>query len=133
MQFYKENLGVFLKRIIAYLIDYVICSVAVIILTTFFMLFIPDGAFFYVLISLIFPIYYVFMFGKYGYSLGYKILKLKITNEDSSKVTYLKVFYRLLLTIASTIVVSLGYLMVIFTPKKQALQDYYTKIIVIEE
>ena len=133
MVFYQENKLVFFKRLAAYFIDAFLCSISAIILLAILGLgfqFTESGPTF--LVYLIYASYYVFMFGKYGQSFGYKFLKLKISKEDGASVDYKFAFYRLLATSLSSLIFFVGHFMILFNNKKQALQDKLTNIVVIE-
>ena len=64
-------------------------------------------------------------------SLGKKILKLKVVSEAGEKIAYSQAIARNLLKILSGIILFIGFMMVGWTIKKQALHDKISKTLVI--
>ena len=82
-------------------------------------------------------IYFTYMVGKYGMSLGKKALNLRIFNEDGSEVNYKKAFFRYLcfflysIPFLGLVLFIVSVILVIVDPKKQALHDKLCKTVVL--
>jgi uncharacterized RDD family membrane protein YckC len=133
MKFQKGNLPVFGKRLLAYLVDSFLVVFVAIILTVILSLImqLTESAS-SVIMYVIFAAYYVYMFGKYGQTIGYKILKLKIQKEDGSLIDYKVSLYRLVATTLSSLILMIGHFMILFNEKGQALQYKLTNIVVVD-
>lgn len=77
-------------------------------------------------------LYFVWMNGTYGASLGKMVMKLKITREDGSKIDYKDAFLREIASYLSIIVFGLGFLNIIWNKRKQGWHDIIAKTIVVK-
>jgi uncharacterized RDD family membrane protein YckC len=124
----------FLKRAAAFIIDYLLVAVVAIIVAILLGLFFRtdvafnENALSYFII-LLFGSYYVYMLGKYGYTIGKKLLKLKVVKDDGSKLTYVNALVRFLGTALSSIIV-VGYIVMFFNHRRKNLHDYIAGTIV---
>lgn len=116
-----KSYGGFLARFIALLIDWVLLSL-------------PQGYFkdsqglWFILATL----YFVWMNGMYGATVGKMVMKLKITKENGAKITYADALIRELSSYLSLAVLGLGYLNVIWDGKKQGWHDKIAKTVVVK-
>ena len=67
--------------------------------------------------------YEVYFLGKYGATPGKMSLKLKVIVADGRNISYLRAFSRFLAGILSTLLMFIGYLIVVFDFEKRALHD----------
>ncbi|MCP4482778.1 MAG: RDD family protein [bacterium] len=133
MGFQASNLPVCGKRFLAYMIDSLLVVIVSSILGLFFGFLLQFTEDFSVaMIYILFPSYYIFMFGKYGQTIGYKIVKLKIETEEGLAVSYKLAFYRLVATSLSTILLLWGHSVILFNDKGQALHDKLTNVVVVK-
>ncbi len=124
----KENWPLFLRRLGAYCIDNFLiyfASLIVFLILSFFITFsestITTSSF------MMFLVYYVFMYKKYGYTLGKKWLKIKVVNLDNSAMSYKTIFYRLFSSAVSMLILALGYVLILFNKEGFALHDKISK------
>lgn len=82
------------------------------------------SGFFYLLAYGIPMVYSVFFVGKFGATPGKMALGLKIVRSDGSDLDYLRAFLRYLGTIASGIILYIGYIIAAFDDEKRALHDH---------
>ncbi|MBS0185582.1 MAG: RDD family protein [Proteobacteria bacterium] len=76
-------------------------------------------------------IYYAcFHSSQYQATPGMMVFALRITNYDSEKISFWRASLRLVSTFFSWILVGIGFLMMAFTPRKQALHDYIARTLV---
>ena len=68
--------------------------------------------------------YFTWMIGARGQTLGKMALRLKVVREDLSKVSYARAFGRFWGYQLSSLVLFIGYLMVIFSKDRKALHDF---------
>ncbi|MBI4091291.1 RDD family protein [candidate division WWE3 bacterium] len=77
-----------------------------------------------------YPIYFI---GSSGATLGKRVLKLKVTKADGSQPTYVDAVLRELVGKSiSALILFIGYLFVLWDPKKQALHDKIANTVVIK-
>ena len=76
--------------------------------------------------------YSVWMLSTYSATVGMMVLKVKITKENGGKVTYQDAILRYFAAILSAIVLFLGYLWMIWDPKKQTWHDHIAKTVVVK-
>lgn len=114
----------FLRRLVAFLIDSLI--------------FLPFGMFIdtsrgwgFVLFTLIWTLYVVWMTGAYGATIGKMVLKMKIIKVDGSVLSYSDALLREIATYLSAVVLFLGYFNIIWDPNKQAWHDKIAKTYVV--
>ncbi len=70
--------------------------------------------------------------GPSGQSVGCKLTKIKLLSVDGTVAGYPKAFLRQLYSIISGLTFLLGYLMMLFTPRRQTLHDLMAKTIVVD-
>jgi uncharacterized RDD family membrane protein YckC len=133
----NANNGVFkffLKRAAAFIIDYLLVLVTAVVFAILIGLFFrtdvafSENALTYFII-LVFGCYYTYMLGKYGYTIGKKLLKLKVVKNDGSKLTYVNALIRFLGTLLSSLIL-VGYIIMFFNAKRKNLHDYIAGTIV---
>lgn len=133
IKFENKNLGLFFKRVAAYVIDnifiFVSAQIILFFLSYFFIL--GDNATANFTLFL-WAIYYVYMLGKYGYTFGKKMLGLKVVKLDGSSIDYKLALYRFFSMAISTIVLFLGFIMVLFNKKGFALHDKIVGTVVVD-
>lgn len=124
-------------RFAAFLIDFVIINLSVVVLALIFMFFGSfgiilqfDGLIFFVS-WFAWPIYEAIMSEKAGATFGKMALGLEIQGEDNSELTLMQCWVRPFAKYLSWIVLTIGYLMAAFTPKKQSLHDMICKTVVV--
>ncbi len=115
------------RRLGAYLIDAVIVNL---VLSPLYLI-IPDFNLVNMIFLVLYTLYYVFMVGMYGATLGKMILKIRIVKEDGAKVSFVDAFIRELASYISAVVLFLGYLWVLWDPKKQAWHDKVAHTVVV--
>lgn len=76
--------------------------------------------------------YSVWMLSNYSATIGMMVMKIKITKEGGGKVTYQDAILRYFAGILSGIVLLLGYLWMIWDPKKQTWHDHLAKTVVVK-
>lgn len=77
------------------------------------------------LLSLIISfVYFVFLQAKYGQTLGKKVMNIKVVTASGGTPSMLTFFLREIIgKFISALIIMIGYLMVLWDPKKQALHD----------
>lgn len=119
----KNNYASFLQRLAAAFIDGLIFSG--------FGMFVQIGHGGLAIHWLLIGFYHVFMYVNYGATVGKMIMKLKVVREDGKKLTYNDAILREFASYLSGVVFILGYLNVLWNPKKQAWHDKIAKTYVI--
>ena len=76
--------------------------------------------------------YYTIAVGKWGRTVGKMALGLKILKGDGSRVSYWRAFGRYWGYMLSSLILCIGYLVIVFTEKKQGLHDLICDTIVIK-
>ena len=76
--------------------------------------------------------YSVWMLGMYGATVGMMVLKIKILKENGSKVKYADSALRYFASYLSVIALGIGYLWMIWDPKKQTWHDHIAKTVVVK-
>lgn len=66
-------------------------------------------------------------------TLGKRLLKIKVTNLHGNRISFLRATGRYFAKFLSTLILFIGYLMVIFTEKKQGLHDIIAETLVVRE
>lgn len=131
--FYQENISLFWKRFLAYTIDNIIITFFVFLISFIFFAFLPQGLVsFFILCFIMF--YYIFSVGKYGKTLGKKMLNLKVVNLENpeEKIGYKKALYRLFAQVLSSIIIFIGHIMILFNKDSLALHDKLSNTRVVE-
>lgn len=118
-----KKYGSFSKRLLAFLIDTVIFAV----MGAFF----DDNTVMQLFILITWTAYIVWMNGMYGATIGKMVMKLKITKENGSKISYSDALIRELASYLSFAALFIGYLNVVWDKKKQSWHDKIAKTIVI--
>jgi uncharacterized RDD family membrane protein YckC len=78
-------------------------------------------------------LYYSIFYVNYdGATLGKRLMAIKVIRDDGSKVTYPVIFIRYLSSFISSFIMGIGYLMVFWDRKKQALHDKIAKTVVVK-
>lgn len=67
--------------------------------------------------------YYTFFVGKYGATPGKMACKIKVVNADGTQVSYAKAAGRFLAYIVSSIILCIGYLMMLWDDERRTLHD----------
>lgn len=75
--------------------------------------------------------YSVWMLSTYSATVGMMILKIKITKESGGKLTYKDAVLRYFASILSAVVLLIGYLWMLWDPKKQTWHDKLAKTVVV--
>lgn len=79
-----------------------------------------------------FPIfYYVYLHGAYGQTFGKMALKIRVVNEDGTRLDYRRAFFRWLGYFLCVFTLYIGYLMAAFDRRKQGLHDRVCRTLVI--
>jgi uncharacterized RDD family membrane protein YckC len=79
-------------------------------------------------------LYYALMeSSKYQGTIGKMFLKIKVTDLDGNKINFLKASIRHLSKFLSGIILGIGFLMVLWTDRKQGLHDIIAKTLVIKK
>jgi len=76
--------------------------------------------------------YSVWMLSTYSATVGMMVLKIKITKETGGKLTYQDAALRYFAAILSGIALGIGYLWMIWNPKKQTWHDILAKTVVVK-
>lgn len=76
--------------------------------------------------------YFVWMNGAYGATVGKMVMGIRIVKENKAKINYSDAMLREIVSYLSFIVLFIGYLVVIWDPKKQAWHDRLAKTVVIK-
>lgn len=83
---------------------------------------------------LAFPVlYYVYLHGAYGQTVGKMVLGIRVRNEDGSSLTYRKAFFRWFGYLLCDLTLNFGYVWAAFDPRKQGLHDKVCGTVVIHE
>lgn len=125
------NYATFIERFLAVLIDAVIIMIVGVILGTIFG---QDSPIAQLLNMLVAMGYYVYMVGTYGATFGKRAMNIKIVKEGGGEqVNYVDAFLREIVgKFISGIVFFVGYLWMLWDPKKQTWHDKIAKTIVIK-
>ncbi len=76
--------------------------------------------------------YSVWMLTNYSATVGMMVLKIKITKESGGKLTYKDAILRYFASILSGVALGIGYLWMLWNPKKQTWHDIIAKTIVVK-
>ena len=68
---------------------------------------------------------------KFQATLGMRAFGLKIIDEEGQRVSFVRAAVRYVASLFSAMILGIGYLMIAFTPRKQALHDLITSVYVI--
>ncbi|MEK9176364.1 MAG: RDD family protein [Patescibacteria group bacterium] len=72
--------------------------------------------------------------GKYGYTIGGKIMKIKIVDENTGKpIRYARMLGRYVMSIYSLYALGLGYFRILWHPKKQSFHDTVVCSVVLKD
>lgn len=75
-------------------------------------------------------LYFTVSWGRWGKTVGYRVLGVRLVRQDFHEVTYLRAFVRYLATYLAIYTV-VGFMMIVFTKKRRGLWDYMTDTVVI--
>ena len=132
----KIHFNSFFKRFCAYVIDIIILFVLVHIIDKSLdmvdMLPPLDARFlgYYALGVLYFAIQES---SAYQATLGKRLLGLAVCNLEGERISLVRAIFRNVLRIINLMIFSIGYLLILFTPKEQGLHDLIAKTLVIDE
>jgi uncharacterized RDD family membrane protein YckC len=83
--------------------------------------------------SLLGAVYFTYFHASTGQSLGQKLVNIKVVDEETGgTVDYVRAFIRWLVSIVSGLAILLGYLWMLWDPKKQTWHDKAAKTLVIK-
>lgn len=77
--------------------------------------------------------YAFFQSSKYMATPGMMLLGMRLTTYQNTRVSFLRATGRFFASLLSALLFCFGYLMIVFTPRKQALHDYMAKTLVVKE
>lgn len=78
-------------------------------------------------------VYFTYFHGTSGQSLGQKLVNIKVVDESTGgNIDYIRAFIRWLVSIVSGLVILLGYLWMLWDPKKQTWHDKAAKTLVVK-
>lgn len=123
----------FFKRFIAFLIDSTIIAVFLIV-GSFLLLgsIDTDDSLINFIVSIIVFIYFIGLpITNLQGTIGKYLVGIQIVDENGNKITLSKSTFRFLGTILSTAILYVGYVVMIFSPKKQTLHDKIAKTYVV--
>lgn len=132
----KDNYGGFWRRVAAGCVDMLVLAPVIILIMAFFPATYEEGysmdTFWLDMVWLIITIIYVYVFytSKWQATPGYRALGMYITDASGKKVSGGQAVIRQLAEILSMLIMGIGYLMVAFTAKRQALHDIIAKTLV---
>ena len=83
--------------------------------------------------TLLGAIYFTYFHGTSGQSLGQKLVNIKVVDETSGgNIDFVRAFIRWLVSLVSGLVIALGYLWMLWDPKKQTWHDKAAKTLVVK-
>lgn len=134
----------FLLRLLAFAIDTIILSAGMFILQVFLRIPIHIGynttpmnpmLFSYNLaaVVIVWLYYALFESGKWQATIGKRFCKIKVTDYHGKRISFGRATGRYFSKYLSTIIFFIGYIMVIFTEKSQALHDMIAKTYVMKD
>lgn len=128
----QVNLASFVSRLGAYLIDTIVLSLIVSVLATFNVFSVTNQTAYMTVTLAIGTIYFsVLHSSKWQATIGKRLFGLKVSTLDGEKVHFTRAFSRYFIMIFLSSLFYIGYLMIFFTKRKQALHDLFAKTIVI--
>ena len=89
--------------------------------------FVKDKIYYYALMTM----YQIFFIHKYSTTLGKMALKLEIIAENGEKISASQIWLRSFVRLISGNFLYLGFVLALFTQKRQTLHDYFAKTIII--
>lgn len=90
--------------------------------------FVKDKIYYYYALM---TMYQIFFIHKYSTTLGKMALKLEIIAENGEKISALQIWLRSFVRLISGNFLYLGFVLALFTQKRQTLHDYFAKTIII--
>ena len=90
--------------------------------------FVKDKIYYYYALM---TMYQIFFIHKYSTTLGKMALKLEIIAENGEKISALQIWLRSFVRLISGNFLYLGFVLALFTQKRQNLHDYFAKTIII--
>jgi len=128
----QVNLASFVSRLGAYLIDTIVLSLIVSVLATFNVFSVSNQTAYMTVTLATGAIYFsVLHSSKWQATIGKRLFGLKVSTLDGEKVHFIRAFSRYFIMIFLSSLFYIGYLMIFFTKRKQALHDLIGKTIVI--
>lgn len=112
-------------RFVAYLVDAILIGT----INSLLLFFIPSLTF---LVYLIFPIYFIYLTGTSGQTIGKKLLDIKVVNTSGEVIGIPQSIFRYVMYLVSGFILSIGFIMAAFDEKKRALHDRVVKTYVIK-
>lgn len=92
-----------------------------------------ESFFAYLLMIAITWLYYtLFQSSQYQATLGMKLFGMRITDYAGNRVSFGQATLRYVASWLSGVILMIGYIMIAFTPRKQALHDYIAKTLVVK-
>lgn len=124
-----------LNRFIAAFIDGVVLAIAL------FIIFMIIGLVTVPSMALIYLIYFLVMWGYWAYmesspkqaTIGKILMKIKVTDENGNRLTQKQAAIRSGMRIVSGLILCIGFIMALFSDKKQALHDQVAHTYVLED
>jgi len=122
-----------LKRIIAFLTDFVFITLICLIFITFsiVMQYNFDNYFYLLFILFIFWTYKVLLEGIISTTIGKRIVGIEILDDSENKLNLIKSLARNLAIILDILTIGIGFIIILFTSKKVCLHDIVSKTIVV--
>lgn len=77
--------------------------------------------------------YAVLESGKWQATLGKRLLKIKVTDLHGNRISFLTATGRYFAKFLSTLILFIGYVMILFTEKKQGLHDIIAETLVVRD
>lgn len=129
----------FVSRAIALMLDFLI-FVPVVIFIIFFRAFIYRASptvqtgYLLLIIPCLLPLYHIILLKRYGTTLGKRLMRLKVVSQTGNQLALGQIILRETVgKIVSTSLFDLGYLWVLFDPKKQSWHDKISNTYVIKD
>ncbi len=136
----------FILRFCAFVIDTIILCAGLFVIQVFFSIPTSSGTLTHlptmtpimfgyniVAVVLVWLYYSLFESGKWQATPGKRLVKIKVTDYSGNRISFARATGRYFSKYLSTIIFCIGYLMIIFTKKKQALHDMIAKTYVIKD
>lgn len=124
----NKHFAGFWIRFLAFVIDVLILWLPVTLCALIF-----SDAFGMIMVLAVQLAYHTILTAKYGGTMGKRLLRLRVINEEGQHVNYLQSSIRYLGTILSGAIFYLGYLMIGISRSKQGLHDKLCKTYVIRD
>lgn len=116
----------FWLRVAAFIIDLVVITLFIELISSFI------GYNYYLNVVMIYFYRTVLECSKYQGTIGKGIMGLKVTDLDGEQIDFNKANFRYVIMLLSSFALGIGFLMALFTKKKQTLHDTLTKTLVVK-